>query len=799
MKQLLFIVCLLVVGGIARAQSQTDCQCDYVINKSGNYDNAILKIKPGQTVCIQNGYYDNLRFSRFVGTPDLPIRFINCGGQVLIGSDNAATALDFQNCSYFVCSGSGDASLRYGFFLNKNNTSSAMGVSVSGFSSNYEIERLEITGITYAGFFCKLDPGCDPTSWRGNYAIQNVSIHDNYLHDINGLGMFLGSGYSASNGTTVICNGISQIAYPVEMLDLQVYNNRVDRTASAGIQISNAPGSRVYNNTLTNNDLGSRSNGLQKGGSDCGCDYTMTKADSYNNAWFGVEPGKTVCIRAGHYNYLRLANFVGAPGRPIRFINCGGQVTVGSTLGGSGITVSNSRYFAISGTGDTSNHAYGINFTQSNSSSGNSMGLTVGGLSSDCEIDHIEVGAAGFAGIMVKTDPSCDSSTWRSNFTMYNVKVHDNYIHDTSGEGLYIGNSFYGEGMAVNCNGVQKQVLPHLIYGLEIYNNRTLRTGCEGIQYSCAPDAQVHDNFIQTTGVSPFAAYQNNGLQISGGAGGDCYNNTIIDAPGIGLAVIGHLGGNRIFNNVISGSGADGIFCDDRPGSLSGTSVEIANNTINNCGRDGIRLYNEINNNLVVNNAITGYGMRTGIAGINGKPMVFEQGATAIQITNFSARLAQAAGYKNAAQNDFTLQIKSPLIGAGIPARRWGVLTDRAGKGRPVDGFYTVGAYEFASPFQTGSSPVKTPASVIDKEPVVTQISIYPVPFTDWVTIQLPTSPVVQKFVIYSVTGQMMGGWSPDQAGQTTIDIPTANWPAGVYTYQTQTEQGVSVGRLVKQ
>jgi hypothetical protein len=794
MKQLLFIICLLVAGRVAQAQSQTDCNCDYVINKSGSYDNAVLKIKLGHTVCIQAGRYDNLRFSRFVGTSDLPIRFINCGGQVIIGSDNASTALDFQNCSHFVFSGSGDASLRYGFSLNKDNTSSVMGVSVGGFSSNYEIERLEITRVTYAGFFCKLDPGCDPNSWRGNYAIQNVRIHDNYLYEITGLGMFLGSGHSATNGTTVTCNGISKTVYPVEMLDLQVYNNRIDRTANAGIQITNAPGAKVYNNVLTYTNLGIRSTGLLKGGSDCGCDYTITKADSYNNAWFGVEPGKTVCIQAGHYNYLRLSNFVGAPGRPIRFVNCGGQVTVGSTSGGSGITIAGSRYFAVSGTGD-SNHVYGINFTQSNDSGGNSMGLTVGALSSDCEIDHIEVGAAGFAGIMVKTDPSCDSTTWRGNFAMHDVIIHDNYIHDTGGEGLYIGNSFYGEGMSVNCSGVRKQVFPHLIYGLQIYNNRTLRTGCEGIQYSCAPDAQVHDNFIQTTGVSPFAAYQNNGLQISGGSGGDCYNNTIIDAPGIGLAILGHLGGNRIFNNVITRAGADGIFCDDRVGSVRGTSVAITNNTIHHCGRDGIRLYNEINTNLVANNAITGYGMTS----VNGRSMVFELGATAIQITNFTAPSAKSAGYRNAAKHDFTLLVKSPLIGAGISARQWGVLTDRSGRVRPVADFYAVGAYEFGSPLLSDSTLIKLPDPIIEDEPTEVPLVLYPVPFSDQVTIQLPTDGVLQQLRIYSITGHLMGEWSPSPPVQNIIVISTSNWPPGVYSYQAQTEQGVTAGRLVKQ
>ncbi len=104
----------------------------------------------------------------------------------------------------------------------------------------------------------------------------------------------------------------------------------------------------------------------------------------------------------------------------------------------------------LSGKGDAT-YTYGIKLINSNASNG--MGVTVGDLSSDCELEHIEVAKAGFAGMMVKTDPGCDPATWRDNFAMYKVKIHDNYIHDTGGEGLYIGNSFYGSGMTVTCDG----------------------------------------------------------------------------------------------------------------------------------------------------------------------------------------------------------------------------------------------------------------------------------------------------------------------------------------------------------
>lgn len=411
MKQLvhsLFIwilLSLLLSIGDTSAQSSTDCRCDYTITQGGIYNNSSLKIQPGQTVCIRAGHYDMFRFNGFMGAPGQPIRFVNCGGQVGVGVNASNSGIQFMNSSYFTLSGSGDAAYPYGFIIDKSGSGSS-GVSVGGLSTDFEVERVEVAVASYAGFFMKIDPGCDSTTWRDNFTMYNVKVHDNYIHDTGGPGTFIGSGYSATTGNTVTCNGVRKTVYPVQLIDLQVYNNRIERTTGTGLGINNAPNASVYNNTLVNTNLGPWPSGWQTGGSvECGCDYTITKADSYNNARLDVKPGKTICIQAGQYNYLRLSNFVGAPGQPIRFVNCGGQVTAGATSASSGITISNSRYVVLTGTGDPNNF-YGIKMTQSNSSGGNNMGISVGSLSSDCEIDHIEVGAANFAGIMVKTDPT---------------------------------------------------------------------------------------------------------------------------------------------------------------------------------------------------------------------------------------------------------------------------------------------------------------------------------------------------------------------------------------------------------
>src|SRR5690606_11465482 len=93
-------------------------------------------------------------------------------------------------------------------------------------------------------------------------------------------------------------------------------------------------------------------------------------------------------------------------------------------------------------------------------------------------------------------DPSSncnDKSPERPNFTMYDIKLHDNYIHDITGEGIYLGNSFY-TGTSNYCGQTQ---YPHEVRGVRIYNNRMENTGWESIQVGAAvQDVEIYNNIV---------------------------------------------------------------------------------------------------------------------------------------------------------------------------------------------------------------------------------------------------------------------------------------------------------------
>jgi hypothetical protein len=406
-----------------------------------------------------------------------------------------------------------------------------------------------------------------------------------------------------------------------------------------------------------------------------------------------VQPGDVICIKAGNYTDMRFFDIQGSDAEPITVVNCGGQAVIENNSYAGGLIFENCRYFHVTGTGDGAVE-YGLKV---NGTGPGASGVVVTRLSSDFELDHIEVANAGFAGFMVKTDPGCDPATWQQNFTMHNVDIHHNFIHHTGGEGMYIGSVYWENGMEKNCGGETVRVYPHRILGLRVHENRLENTGADGIQYGCATDAQIFSNSIVNAGANPFEVYQNSGIQCGGGSGGACFNNIIKNPGGCGIIVLGHLGGNKFYNNLIAGSGGYGIFADDSNCTQQGSTFEILNNTIVNPATDGIRLYNQTNQNIICNNAI--------VAPANGQYLAFGQGAAAATSHNFTTANIEDAGFYD--WEDFRPSPSSPLVDNGGDTQPAGVEVDIENQQRPSNGKADIGAYEFQSFFPINPKNLK--------------------------------------------------------------------------------------------
>jgi hypothetical protein len=125
-----------------------------------------------------------------------------------------------------------------------------------------------------------------------------------------------------------------------------------------------------------------------------------------------VNPGDVIFIHAGNYHQILVQNIHGAPGQPVRLINNGGVVNVGSEGSYYGISFRNCKYIEILGRGECgSNYGFVIAGIRG-------AGLSFGHLSSHVSASHIHIHNTSLAGIMAKSDLDCTLSSSRDNFLM---------------------------------------------------------------------------------------------------------------------------------------------------------------------------------------------------------------------------------------------------------------------------------------------------------------------------------------------------------------------------------------------
>ena len=459
----------------------------------------------------------------------------------------------------------------------------------------------------------------------------------------------------------------------------------------------------------------------------CNCNHTLSnlKTTSVNiidaSSFPTYKPGDVFCINAGTYAELRLINFHGTAEKPLIFKNCGGKAVIeGITY--PGIQFRGSSHIRVTGTG-ASNINYGIHIAKAKDGV---SGVSIQELSTDFEVDHLEISNVGFAGIIAKTDPDCaNPATWRENFTMRNLYFHHNYIHDIGGEGFYVGGTFGYETSKKKCDNIER--FAHLLENVKISYNIIENTGWDGLQLNLTlVNAEVSNNSIHGYGWKKEFA-QNQGISL-GSSLVMMYNNKVIQKPeyavadSYGISMVSPFPGSYIFNNIVVGSGDYGIWTHVRTptnlmSNLDTKGFYYINNTIVDAGASGMfynaregtdprgELIHVFYNNLIVD-PTTVYTEGTfwkkpaeAFIDYNDKPQ--KDGATLGN--NLLSRDKSAIKFANAANLDFNLLTGSQAIDFGRDVSSFGVTFDFNTGSRPNGAGFDAGAYEFGA---TNSAPV---------------------------------------------------------------------------------------------
>lgn len=284
------------------------------------------------------------------------------------------------------------------------------------------------------------------------------------------------------------------------------------------------------------------------------------KSSEYN-----IKPGDLIILE-GKAKALTFVDFKGTKEKPIRIVNKGLVEISYDRFQSFGFK--NSMHVIVDGKADKK-YKYGFHVKANGKT--NLSAVNISRMSTDIELFGVEVDGSDFAGIMAKTQPSQNNpKTWRYNFSLNNLKIHHNYIHDTKGEGMYIGYFTYSK---------RDDIKAHSVKNAKIYANIIENSGWDGFQIGCGDyNTEVHDNYIENYGTAN-ERWQNSGMSINSGFSGDIFNNTIINGSGTGIT-LKPLDSVNIYNNVISASNRYGIYIINDETTKYECSISIYNNNI---------------------------------------------------------------------------------------------------------------------------------------------------------------------------------------------------------------------------
>ncbi|TSA24098.1 MAG: hypothetical protein D4R67_12465 [Bacteroidetes bacterium] len=420
--------------------------------------------------------------------------------------------------------------------------------------------------------------------------------------------------------------------------------------------------------------------------SSCDLQIPITEGfiDGHGNA-SAIGPGDTVCLLPGFRSYLWIRYLHGTSDAPIVIMNTLGGVSIHQFY--YGIKIDSCSHIKLSGKG-VSALPYGIHIFDISVGGG----LSIEGLSTDVEIEGIEIYNTAFSAVYCKSDPDCSFTSTRDKYVMRNISFHDNYIHDAGNEGFYIGSSFYS-GVIDTCNGKDTILLPHMIRGLKIFNNLVTRTGWDGIQASCADSACAiyHNEIWYDSDAAVFN--QMSGIIMGEGSICDCYNNWILYGKGNGIQDHG-LAGNKTYNNLIVNPGRtfpeefpyqNGIYVGTQQ-TLPGNSFLIANNTIISPKDFALDFRNESSSgNRFINNLVMNWGR--GLVNV-------EMGSNILVQNNYTDPNFDVSQFVDPGNGNFDLRPTSGAVNAAVPVSPLNLSFDILDRTRPFALVNDIGAYE---------------------------------------------------------------------------------------------------------
>ncbi len=531
--------------------------------------------------------------------------------------------------------------------------------------------------------------------------------------------------------------------------------------------------------------------------SDHGCTHVIEPTTAHAiiiepEIFDSLMPGDHICLLGGSYRQLFIRNLHGEEAQPITIRNANGRAVIHNDAT-FGIAFHNSSHIRLMGNGcESENSYYGIAIT---GTGGN--GISIDQKATNVEIAHVEVGHTGMSGIMAKTDPTCnDLSAVRDSFALYEAILHNNYIHNTYNEGIYLGNSYYN-GITLHCDGQDTLVYPHELIGVKVYDNILEKTGRNSIQVSSAPeDCHIFNNHV-TEDSKRAVSYHMNGIQVGGGSRCEVFNNIIRDGKGPGVNYFGQ-GPAKVYNNLIVNPGrthhpelppnqfpVHGIYVKHIFNETS-EPIHLFHNTLVNPRTDGVVFTNDqTENNKIKNNIIINPGSFPYVGQV--AFIRIANGVSATAAHNYLHRHSGDILFTDTLAGMYCLSQGSPAINAGIDLQDYGINFDLQGNPRPFGDASDLGAFEYQYDHSGMDNPDKL------------EFSIHPNPAREHITLRLPGClPEKLHISIFNLLGQSVIEHTP-RITDSEITLPVHDLKSGLYIIKARSSAGTAAKSFIKQ
>ncbi|MDP3928969.1 MAG: right-handed parallel beta-helix repeat-containing protein [Bacteroidota bacterium] len=260
---ILFTLCFLVFGFSSKAASvSVPTTVDWIkqVNTAPlgsaiqKYNTLEVNLQAGDSLLLIGGTRNPLRIDNLRGDSLYPIVICNKDAKVIISKPvGGYYGISFSACRYIKLSGRNNPNLAYGIHVTQLPAGSA--ISINYFSSNFEVEGIEISRVQSSGIVAKTDATCANLQQFSSFVLYDLRLHHNFIHHVGNEGFYIGNtGYNNGAGSRLVCSAINfnDFLLPHPIRHVRIYENVVDSIGWDGIQVAAATDVEIFDNFISN-------------------------------------------------------------------------------------------------------------------------------------------------------------------------------------------------------------------------------------------------------------------------------------------------------------------------------------------------------------------------------------------------------------------------------------------------------------------------------------------------------------------------------------------------------------------